>query len=196
MGRDFLPIKIASPVRLAVVAPGKPWPIALISSDDEVSDLLGFYSIRESGLGLSEYDRPKGNILDLILKNYGLGSVSRPRFGVTDLWEGNDEGLPDNQKRRLFSIVFDLKDAPAAVSPRFFNDNDDLRATLNKIASSYRHGDSEELLYQSHILSAYLGQQISFEESRYQALIRTNIAFLILLGMAAVIFAVLELYRA
>ena len=189
-----LPIKIASPVRLAVVAPGKPWPEALISSDDEISDLLGFYSIRESGLGLDQYDKPRNSPIDALMKLYGFGPITRPRFGVTDFWEGDTSDRETSEKRRLFSIVFDLQDAPRSVSHDFFNQNLDLKRTLDRIAASYRNGDCDDLLYQSHILSAYLGQQVSYHESRYRTLYRTNLAFLFILSVLTLVVTMFEIF--
>jgi len=181
---SILPIKINSPIRLAVVAPGKPWPEILIASDEEVSDLQGYYSIRESGLDIAE-DRLRFDPIRRLLEIYGLAKVVRPRFGVTDFWEEDDNDGSPVAKRRLFSIVFDLKDAPQSIDQRFFNYNIDFKRTLNRIASAYRRGDSEDIRYQSHILSAYIAQKLEFESTKAKNSKNSMVALSILTAIVA-----------
>ena len=44
------PVLVEAPARFAIIAPDIPAPKVIIASGEQVSDLVGYYSIKEAGL--------------------------------------------------------------------------------------------------------------------------------------------------
>lgn len=99
------PIKIPSPVRFLLLAPAEERPVEFIKSTDDVSDLKGYYSLRDHGYS-AILDRSKdlsvrpANFLELLPVNSPISLNS------VDVWVK----LEGEHREQLYSLIFDLEE--------------------------------------------------------------------------------------
>lgn len=150
------PLRVDSPVRFAVIGPGKPYPTVILATDTGISDLVGYYSLRELGmqslLSLETRYEP-----DLIGRLFSFGERSEKNvqapIGSVDVWIADS----DNGREQLYSLVIQSQAvrrgeliAPPEVTSGLENQ-------LKSVAKAHRTSDAEAIRYAAQILTTILG---------------------------------------
>lgn len=145
-----LPVKVNSPTRFAVVGPGLPAPIVILASGEDVADLIGYYSVREAGLGkIMEQRRPDPFGPFALLLGSESGSV---RFQAIDLLAAGK----DSSREEMYSLIFDHGQAPRSVSYILKEYEEALTSLLARIITAYHSGNHAEIVYLGQIISTFM----------------------------------------
>jgi len=153
---------VDSSERFAVIGPGNPYPELLASSKHSFSDLVGYYSLREAGLGslLSDrYSRPSDPFTILAKSLWPRLALPREkRSGIfsIDFWYEGEAARSDDNRKALYSLVFDV---PIEALPRRYGGQDvsgALEGRLRDIVVAYRNGDALRAKYNAELIATIL----------------------------------------
>jgi hypothetical protein len=96
---------VPSSIRFAVVTSDRDYPVTILSSDEEVGNLKGYFSLRESGLK-SIMQEPSSGIRSTIGPFSILFGLQHPTTSIhaIDFWTDGEVG----NRGKLYSVIFDL----------------------------------------------------------------------------------------
>jgi hypothetical protein len=150
------PVIVRCPTRFAVVVPGNPYPIEVISSGESIGDLVGFYSLRQAGLEsiISRPRRLRIPFIDFLTKLSEGDSGSVPSTTITsvDTWMGGEM-----ERDSLISLIFDIGDDELAerTIARF---EKEVKHQLRVVGEAYERGATNEIKYIGQMLASILTQ--------------------------------------
>lgn len=160
-------VLVKSPIRFSLLAPGVPSPKVLITSGEDISDLIGYYSIREAGLeGVlpNETDHPALSPLNLLIER---PSRKGPPYIAVDYWAASNE----SERDELYSLIIDSSDLPLVSKEVIGKFELEIRAQLERAITAIRINDQDELRYVANIFSTFivmLVQRMQYENDRVE----------------------------
>ncbi|HEX8666413.1 MAG TPA: hypothetical protein VF744_20535 [Beijerinckiaceae bacterium] len=180
------PVVVNAPVRFVIVGPGSPTPSVLLSSGEENSDLIGYYSLREAGLA-EIYDNEQlaspSFILDLPFLG-GRERTTRKGYYCVDVWEQDVQG----PREKLYSLIYDAQYKFPSVERIVDTYGAKLSEQVRRAIKAAAENNREELIYVGQILSAFLSIideriQRRIERRRSLATMLSVVAFVYLVGL-------------
>jgi hypothetical protein len=160
-------IKIKSPTRFALVGPGLPTPSIIIASSDDVSDLAGYYSIREAGFSdvMDFGPTSRGTILDRLLRVPIDSEKMGRRYGAVDVW------IKGKERNELYSLIFDQGQFQYSAASIIDEFADKLRNQITRVVEAYSRNDMAEVQYVGQMLSTFMSlvlDRIAYRRRRQQ----------------------------
>lgn len=178
-------VLVKSPTRFALLAPGLPNPKVLMASGDDVSDLLGYYSIREAGLeGVlpDEGEHYRASYFDVFAPR---PTRRGPPYLALDLWQ-RAEG---RERDELYSLIIDTRDLPLVSKEILGQFEEKILDQMDRAIVALRRRERDELRYVANIFSTFISmfvQRLEFENLRQANRAKLLRNFLVLyLGVAA-----------
>jgi hypothetical protein len=157
---DEKSVRVDSPVRFAVIGPGKPYPAVIIATDQGVSDLVGYYSLRELGMQklLEQEGSSEGHFFpELFRFAKSSDRESQAPIGSIDIWTNQSSDLAASDREKLFSLVVQsnaVQDGQLIVPQEV---QKGLENQLRSIANAYKTEDIDAVRYAGQILTTILG---------------------------------------
>jgi hypothetical protein len=180
----LLPVVTKSPSRFAVIGPGLPEPKLLIASGEDISDLIGYYSIREAGLE-SVFPSEPASGSPVLLDVFGGKRIrARSPYIAFDLWSDDDDGRGRSQ---LYSLVIDARDMPAFTGQIVGEFEQKLLEQLSRVVKAANAGSVDEVRYVGQMLSTFINlvvERLGFEQKRRER--RANVVRAIMVGYMCV----------
>jgi hypothetical protein len=135
------------------VGPGLPTPSIIIASSDDVSDLAGYYSIREAGFGdvMDFGPAPRRTIFDSFLKVPIDSEIAGRRYSSVDVWIKGDK-----DRSELYSLIFDHGRLQYSASEIVHDFADKLRDQITRLVEAYSRKDFDEVQYVGQMLSTFM----------------------------------------
>lgn len=160
-------VLVKSPIRFALLAPGLPSPKVLITSGEDISDLVGYYSIREAGLeGVlpDETDIQVFTPFNLFIER---PSRKGPPYIAVDCWTAAHTG----EREELYSLVIDSSDLPLVSKDIIGRFEAEISTQLQRAINAIKKNDQNELRYVANIFSTFivmLVQRMQYENDRIE----------------------------
>lgn len=161
------PVIVDAPARFAVLAPGAPTPKVIVASGDQISDLVGFYSLREAGL--ENVVRPRRDLSASINPFFSaFSSDVIDNYLTFDIWMRDNE---EDSRERLYSLIIHNPGFSRSAIRAIGNIHDPLSAQLQRIVNAYVRSDRDELTYVGQMIAtfvSYLVDRLNYEGKRLQ----------------------------
>lgn len=194
--RSFLrgaPIYVSGPTRFALVGPGHPLPEVIIASTEQLSDLLGFYSLEEAGLDrlFERYKSVPSPVFDI------FGTTSDRRAPPYAALSANIVGK--NSKKEKYSLIIETKGQHESVGWLLDEYNEELSKEIREIVKAYRIGTPEQVVYGANLLNMFIQSVIeksSYERNRWEKKRRfVQASFVIYIGLGLAALATLGIFQ-
>lgn len=148
------PITVESPARFAVLGAGTPAPRVLAASSDSVSDLIGYFSLREAGLdmiveGAYQFEpyRPSNILFSAFTSNDKVKPVDR--YLAIDAYVRP----PGEERAKLYSLIIDRSGIPHAKLAALDEFSEKVGEQVARLALSFESGNEDEAVYVSQMLA-------------------------------------------
>ncbi|PHR19099.1 MAG: hypothetical protein COA41_07835 [Sphingopyxis sp.] len=158
-------INLESPARFAVIGAGSPSPKVLAASSDSISDLVGYFSLREAGLDqivVSSYDyhnRNRSSFLNFFVRD---DERTIDRYLAIDAYVQH----PSVERLKLYSLIIDRSGIPYSKLAALDEFSQKIEDQIERLAISFESGNEEDAIYVAQMLAtlvAFLLDQIEVE---------------------------------
>ena len=186
-----------TPTRFVVVGPGAPQPKMLIASGEDISDLVGFYSIREAGLDKIVTDNYAPRTTSILAPFLKQDEPSGPPYVSVDIWEQ----APGVSRKQYYSLIMDARNLPGDSKKIVDRYRGELQDLLVRLVDAVKKNDIPDVEYVAQMLATFitllaetLQQSSSSRKARqrlYSFVLAFYIAAMFMLGLAAFVFGFL-----
>lgn len=142
-------VKVDSPVRFAIIGPGLPTPKVILFSGEQVSDLIGYYSIKEAGLHDVVFSSaPRSTSLFRAIFNR---SEFEPYLNF-DYWVPSEDG----DREQLYSMIISLPRNSRLASRLLSEFSFEMQAQVGRAVKAFHEKRHEEVVYVGQMLATFV----------------------------------------